>query len=517
MNLTTEPWIPVTDSKGLARQVSLRQVFAEGEMLQDLAVRPHERVALMRLLICIAQAALDGPADRQSLATCGRELPAAAGRYFDRWQESFDLFHPEKPFLQFSGLSKPPKPLDKKPKKAKAVHEDVEDEEGTAASKMDFALATGNNTTLFDHEAANDEARTFPPNQLALMLITFQCFSPGGRIGVARWRGSDTPGSGSSGHAPCAPSAMLHAFIRRSTLLDGIHANLLSRWSVKKNYAREWGRPVWEQMPESFSDAPAIANATTTYLGRLMPLARAIVLRPDGKGLLLANGLDYPTPPEFPAEPTASIVKKGDDTGHVLVGAGNKAIWRELPSLVVKRLADKGAGGPLVLGELNDDESLDLWVGALITDKASILDNVEGVYAIPARMLNDDGRRAYEKEIEASEQVESKLRNACEAYRQHLELKPQVYPERALAVRRYWTSIEQQLPLLRAYINVPDGTDEAKSALAKWRNGLWKAAYDALTTTCANETPRQLRAYSLARRDLQRSLSKPKENPPNQN
>jgi len=506
MNLTTEPWIPVSDSQGVTRLVSLRQVFAEGDPIQDLAVRPHERVALMRLLICIAQAALDGPADRQARAA---ELPAAAGCYLDKWQESFNLFHPEKPFLQFPGLNKPPKP--KKPKKNAPAPPDTGDDEGdTPATKLDFALSTGNNTTLFDNAAAREDARAFSPAQLAMMLITFQCFSPGGRIGVAQWRSVDTPGKGSSGHAPCAPSAMLHAFARSSTLLDSIRANLLSKWSVEKNYRRaSWGRPVWEQMPESFSDAPAIANATSTYLGRLMPLARAILLRADGKSLLLANGLDYPTPPDFPAEPTASLVLKSDKSGHVLVGARlEKAIWRELPSIIVKRLADD-PGGPLVLGELDDGASLDLWIGALITDKASIIDTVEGVYSIPARMLNDNGCRAFEAEVKESERIERNLRYACKDYRQHLELKPQAYPEQTAALRRYWTTVEQRLPLLYQHINAPDGSDEAKKLLNDWRNSLWDAARDAFTTTCANETPRQLRAYSLALSSLNRCKQKP--------
>jgi CRISPR system Cascade subunit CasA len=511
MNLTTEPWIPVIDEEGKARQVSLRQVFAEGKKLRDLAVRPHERVALMRLFICIAQAALDGPADGEALERCGEVLPEAAERYLDQWEDCFDLFHPEKPFLQFAGLCKPPKLAVKLSKKAAA--REGEEEEGTAASKLDFALATGNNTTLFDHAAASEEARSFGPAQLAVMLITFQCFSPGGRIGVARWRGAETPGEGSSGHAPCAPSAMLHAYIRRGTLMESIQANLLSRWAVKKNYRRDWGRPVWEQMPQTFSDGPAVANATTTYLGRLMPLARALWLRADGKGLVLANGLDYPTPPEFPTEPTASLVRKRDESGYVLVGAGNRGLWRELPSVVVKRLADDGAGGPLVLGEIANGASLDLWVGALMTDKASILDTVEGVYAVPARMLNEVGRRAYEDEVKESEAVASKLSWACKTYRQHLELKPQGYPEQGAALRRYWTSVEQRLALLHNYLNAPDASEAGKLALSQWRMMLRNAARDAFNATCAHETPRQLRAHALALRSLQRSQAKPDQTP----
>jgi CRISPR system Cascade subunit CasA len=58
MNLVTEKWIPVIGIDGKPDHASLMEVFTLGEKYADLSVRPHERVALMRLLICIAQAAL---------------------------------------------------------------------------------------------------------------------------------------------------------------------------------------------------------------------------------------------------------------------------------------------------------------------------------------------------------------------------------------------------------------------------------------------------------------------------
>ena len=505
MNLTTDPWIPVANAAGEKTHLSLRQVFAEGQHWQDLAVRPHERVALMRLLICIAQAALKGP--MTSLNGCMDELPAKADAYLVEWRESFELFHPTKPFLQFAGLAKTPKAAKTAAgKKVAVAAEDEEDEDATSASKMDFALSTGNNTTLFDHDAASSEAREFTPAQLALMLITFQCFSPGGRIGVARWQGADTPGNGSSGHAPCCPSAMLHAFIRHDSLLATIAANLLTFDTVIRLYlpGRDgWGLPVWQWLPESFGDAEAVHNATQTYLGRLTPLSRAILLRPDGTGLLLSNGLDYPTPPDFPPEPSASQVKKRDETGLVLVGAGSRALWRELPALVVRRKLGEG-GGPLTISEVSDDQSFDLWVGALMTDKASILDTVEGVYSIPAKMLRDEGRKAYEAEVEyADQKVRYALSEATKTYRQCLELKPQGYPEQSVALRHYWNAVEQLLWMLNTCIAAEDGSEDQTAKRSAWRSALWKAARDAYYAACAFETPRQKRAFPLGLRSLQ--------------
>ena len=63
MNLTTDAWIPALRADGTRALFSLQDLFAEAHTLRDLATKPHERIALMRLLLCITQAALDGPAD----------------------------------------------------------------------------------------------------------------------------------------------------------------------------------------------------------------------------------------------------------------------------------------------------------------------------------------------------------------------------------------------------------------------------------------------------------------------
>ena len=63
MNVAFDPWIPVVTTAGKPQSASLCEVLTGGEQFADLAVRPHERVALMRLFLCVAHAALDGPKD----------------------------------------------------------------------------------------------------------------------------------------------------------------------------------------------------------------------------------------------------------------------------------------------------------------------------------------------------------------------------------------------------------------------------------------------------------------------
>src|SRR5437667_4242497 len=81
MNLTIDPWIPIVWLNGRSGIVSLSDAYARGEEIRDLAVRPHERIAVMRLLICIAQVALDGPANRDDWKACQWKIAAAAVVY----------------------------------------------------------------------------------------------------------------------------------------------------------------------------------------------------------------------------------------------------------------------------------------------------------------------------------------------------------------------------------------------------------------------------------------------------
>lgn len=542
MNLVTEAWIPVVRPNGKRDTASLIQVFTEGKQFSDLAVRPHERIALMRLLICIAQAALDGPEDIEAWDDASNALPQAAKNYLEKWEPSFNLFDSDKPFLQIADVEKP---LKEKPVKIpvletsssnkrgrKKVAEENADDEQTSSlvrvSKLDFALATGANTTLFDHLGSPNVDRDFSTASLAIWLLTFQNFSPGGTIGVALWKKKPTFGwssypkikPGQSSHAPCLPKKMLHAFVRRENLFDTILANLLTKEAVVEHFGREaWGHPIWEKFPTGIDDSDAIKNATQTYLGRLVPLTRCIKLNHDGKEMILANGLKFLTFDEdakerFPAEPSATVIRNREKTKRLLLGASSgKAIWRELSALMIARKNEKDSvGGPLTLRNLPDNEDFDLWVGALISNKATIIDTVESAFHIPANMRTDSGRAAYDAEIQWAENISGKLAWAVETYRKEsdggwegrLEMtKPQDRWKlreklRASATHHYWTDIEKQRPLLMAHVEANDTTAEAvEKTRDAWHKAVHGAARQAYALACGQETPRQIRAFAL--------------------
>lgn len=493
MNLTTDPWIPVVWDDGASGAVSLADAFACGHDIRDLSVRPHERIAVMRLLICITHAALDGPADADDWKSCRPRIGPSALEYLKRWRDAFELFGTGQRFLQVSPLQK-----------------EKDDDEGNSLSKLDVMLATGNNPTLFDNAGGAD--RVFSPMQLALNLLTFQCFSPGGRIGVALWAGKETLGKGSSNHAPCIAGSMLHAVLRGRTLLETLHLNLLSKAQVAQLFGQnQWGQPVWEDPPRHSTDTAAVANGTSTYLGRLVPLSRTIHLQDDPPTMILANGLKFL---EW-REPTATVTvvvrtNKGQPQRVSMRASLERAPWRELHSLTVKTISQHTNGGPLALQNLAGDAPFDLWVGGLVADQAKLLDTAESVFHVPAAMLTDAGQRTYEEGVGLAQDIEFRVRRAVSVYQKELgnnldraEMREQRCRVQAKAVFQFWTDVERYVNHLLAVAEDPALVGLDKSWYkTDWGQAVYRAALTAFEQACPHATARQIRAYVLGRRTL---------------
>ena len=489
MNLTTDPWIPALRSDGRRELFSLQDLFTQAHSLHDLAVKPHERIALMRLLLCITHAAIDGPADEAEWEICEQFIQPRVLDYLDTWQISFELLGEGPRFLQLSKLT-PGKDSD----------------EGTPATKLDLSLATGNNSTLFDNHGSED--RPSSSARSAINLLTFQCFAPGGRIGIAKWNGKDTSGNGSSNHAPCTPSSMVHSLVLGRTLLETLHRNLLTRELVMDVYGPNgWGKPIWEQPIMKADDASATDNARMTFLGRLVPLSRAVRLGDEGLSIILANGLDYPIYPAF-REASATVIKRKD--GFALLPAStSRSLWRQLSAISVKhRSAADGVCGPMALNHQISSPETSLWVGALVTDKAKIEDVVGSIYSLPAGMFTDFGRSAYEHGVTFAEERESHLIQAVKTYASELKCASPAYNS---CRQHFWTRIEQSLSSLFDLARNADQAAEIPNTV--WGNTVQAAAFAAYEQACPRQSPRQIQAYALGLRRLTLISKSTKSNP----
>jgi len=520
MNVAFDSWIPVVTTLGKRKLASLCTVLTEGDEFVDLAVRPHERVALMRLFLCVAHAALDGPKDYDEWLGVPKHLPDAVQKYLEYWKNSFELFHQEKPWLQISGLE--------------GVKKGDEGSGKTSpVALLDFELATGNNSTLNDHGGLLSY-RPIEQDRTAINLLTFQNFSSGGGSPIAQWGLVKTSQVGNP-DAPCLSQSMAHCLLRGKSLTETIHLNLPTFETIGRAYKAftadkkaveiinvDMGRPVWEFFPDApKKEADKVINATMTYIGRLVPISRWIRLIKDTDQMYCCNGFKYDTFKDgFAAEPTASVyvARRKDKNGvkvserKVVKVEPTRALWRELPALLTKRSAF-GLGGPLAMENAPRDSEFDFHVCAMTRDQASMDITVESVFHITPAFQTYLSN--YQEEVIGSAKVigaegyARKLRWAIEDYRttvdgywgrrvEKTEAKKREELKNKLArvaFLSYWTTVEKNLPLLMTHIDAI-GTDAAIPTRKAWRKMLFTSACDAYRIACGQETPRQMKAFA---------------------
>lgn len=519
MNLIKDPWIPVIGIDGQNKLLGLAELFNQLKEIRDLDVKPHERIALMRFLICIVQATIK-PEDCQEWEQCKDQIPSSVVTYLEQWQSDpfFELFGEgdQFNFLQVPNLKKEVK--EKSEKKKKNSNEEAENANDVSASKLDMMLASGNNFTLFDNGAAvKHTKRTLSSHRIALSLLTYQNFSPCGTIAACQQENNEIIVSQkvSAKDAPC--TSKVHCFIKGDNLLDTLHFNILTSELVVDNYGVDdegnpkWGKPLWEEPVRSLDDRTAIENATTTYLGRLVPISCCVRLSSNKDkncdGIILANGLTYPAYPQF-RESTITVISikkdKKDNSekeANIALSASlEKGLWRQLPAISIKhKKNDNDLSGPIVLNNLKDDQSCKLWAGALVTDKAKILDTLESIYDIPANMFEDTGRQVYEAGVHYAEIWAAKLSEAIKEFIQ--QLKREQSP-REKAHFFFWGNIEQYISLLLQLVENPKSIplDEAgKQALGEtsWGKKVKATAFKAYEYVCPQQTIREIEAYTL--------------------
>lgn len=540
-NLVDEPWLPVTvandfprkTGRGLLPRVSLLEAFKHGDKIVDLRCYPHERIALMRLLICIAQRSLNGPADEADWSQCGMRLAKEASEYLVAHRDCFNLFGDGPRFLQAHGRGE--------------------------AGKMPvfkLSLVDTDGTALFD--AHVQPGNGMEAEELAVALVTYQSFAAGGKVG-----GSETsrkriqtksgkvrkePQSGQAALCRDGPGA-LHAFVLGRNLGETIHWNILCKSQIAAPMT--WDKsasPLWEFRQTKAADFYE-SRLKSDYLARLVPLARAVWLDADRKNVEVANGLQYGVfadskdqksrqlkPGTGIRELTAAVApgrKPGDKDRLASASAGGgmpKAAWRELHAIAALRRSGM-RGGPAALEHVRADvlQEAILWCGALVGSQAKVGDVIESVFRLPVKMLEDadaavdDMRQCpgpnqtYRKGVGLADYWEGQLRKAVFTY--HLRLGDSFSKTQNAArgrkvqnqaALRYWTTLEQLAERVLLHdIAVNSGRywhsgDSNWMAQSPWGREVWRAAHDAYEFSCSHGTPRQLRAYAAGVAVLQR-------------
>jgi CRISPR system Cascade subunit CasA len=273
-------------------------------------------------------------------------------------------------------------------------------------------------------------------------------------------------------------------------------------------------------MPVKPGDLP---ETTRSYLGRLVPVARAVWLNDDKSTATLGEALVYPAFDEIFAEPSMTIVAR-DEKRVGLRADPSRAIWRQLAAIATLRRAGD-LGGPVALRNVLDSEAFDLWVGALVTHPmqiAKLVDTVESAFhRVPVTLTQGMGHEVYETGVAHAEHLGSRLNRAVATYRRVLkdeidrgEGRKRGLNLKAKAALHYWTAAESLVPSLLHLVTCPPQVQDAHYQFSDtaWGKALFTAALDAYDLACPHATPRQLQAYVLGRNQFFRAAA-PTETP----
>lgn len=466
MNLITDGWIPVVTDEGQTRLVGLKELYENSRDFRDLALNPPQRISVMRLLICITQAALNGPENEADWLKCEDRIIPESLKYLEKHMDKFDLYG-EKPFLQVAELTA---------------------NETKSLDKLEFSSPSA--STLFEHEAVGEINRNRNNIWKALNLLTLLNFSIPGKVGQAIWNGANNNFETDS--APCIGHA--HGFIKGENILKSIFCNLITKDESSKLPNGKWGVPVWDCFPESDNDSKALDNASQTYLGRLVPFSRLILLKEDETKCIIGptpKSIEFTGPPAY-REPSTTIILNKKNEPYCMKINPDKHIWRDLGSvLLISATVNNGA--PLAFRKINklsgfiQDHFIDLWVGGLANNKGKLLDIIEWNLSIPLSFFQDGTLDIYSKGVELADNGAKILENAISKYCKIMDissLKPK-------ARTHYWQSLDNNYKILIG--SVADG-----KSIDEWNKKINSAMRSAFEYACPHETARQIQAYAQA-------------------
>jgi CRISPR system Cascade subunit CasA len=482
MNLIGDKWLPVVFADGRQELVSLKELYEKSSDIRDLVLNPPQRISVMRFLICITQAALDGPKDEEDWLNCESRIIPESLKYLNERKDKFDLYG-DKPFLQVKNLKA---------------------NEKASIDKLNLCLSSGNNSVLFDHSAVPEGRHQNSPEKV-LNILTALNFSNGGKVGQGIC-GAETLNF-STYAAPCVKSA--HTFIRSENMLRTLHFNIIPKsilTSSLPNYS--FGSPVWDNFPVKSNSASEFENASRTYLGRLAPLSRFILL--DDKPL--SNECIFsPTPKNFkfegiPAfrEHSTTIIRTKKDELISLIINSSKHVWRELGSVLVIAKASNNAGGALCLQNISTfkerfgNATVDIWVGGVESDQAKNNDLVEWNISLPVSIFGESNLSKYQKGVELSNNGSTSLSTSVSSYCKYcksLDLEKKAINAKAQPM--YWSILDSTYKTL-----VDTATDDTQPLDGEWRDKIKDAMNKAYSHACPRETPWQIQAYAQGRKFL---------------
>lgn len=309
-NLIDEQWIPV-GGEGL---VSLHDIFYRQD-LKELGGTPVQKIALLKFLLAIAQAAHTPQDDQDWQTLTPQSLGECCLTYLDKWHDAFWLYG-ERPFLQMPAIAKA---------------------EIRTPGELLPHISTGNTTILFDEQQESELSSA----DRALLLLTSIGFGLGGKKTdnkvvlsagyTLKTNEKGKPATGKPG-AWLGMYGYLHHFVLGSSILETILFNLFTQKDLQELpiFPQGVGVPPWEKMPQG-EDCLVAQELKQSLMGRLVPLSMFMLLAVNG--IHYSDGIAHPRHLEGGIDPSVAYNSSGKKV-TVLWTDPEKQPWRDLTALL---------------------------------------------------------------------------------------------------------------------------------------------------------------------------------------
>lgn len=482
-NLVDEPWIPVADHG----RVSLRDIFSNPQY-RSLGGNPVQKIALLKLLLAIAQAAAtpDTEAEWQALGSDG--LASRCLKYLDKWHGRFYLYG-EQPFLQMP-----------------AIREAREQSFGAVLPEV----STGNTTVLSQIQVERRLANA----DRALLLLTLMGFALSGKKtdnnvvltpGYAGKR--NNKGKASTGRPGPSVGHMgfLHSFLLGYSLQQSLWLNLFSHSQIKQIgiYPAGLGTAPWEHMP-SGEDCPVAQELRQSMQGRLIPLCRFCLLTETG--LHYSEGIAHSGYKDGMLDPSMAVNYSGKDP-KALWADPEKRPWRELTALLsfIDQTGSQGFQSMQLRAGLDRardvTEALAIWSGGLRVSAnageqyASGSDDfVESVIWLHSDLLGQTWFTQLKIEMDAMDGLARNLFGRVISF-----FKEQTVDGSKLAAQStqlFWQLCERDFQSL---VDACDNSEAASLQRQQLRRRFAGYVHHAFDQFCPKDTARQLDAWAKCR------------------
>ena len=486
-NLIDEPWIPVADHG----RVSIKQIFSNSEY-RSLGGNPVQKIALLKLLLAIAQAAATPRDDVEWQALGAQGLADRCLAYLEKWHDRFYLYG-DKPFLQMPAIR--------------------------AARVQPYGavlpeVSTGNTTVLSQVQVQ----RELDDGSKALLLLTQMGFALSGK----KTDNSVVLTSGYAGKSKSAKTGAsvahvwgaIHNFLYGKNILKTVWMNLLTQRQVEQInlYPKGIGQAPWEMMPEG-EDCGRARELKGSLMGRLVPVCRFCLLADDG--LHYSEGVTHPDYKAGGIDPSMAVNHSGKEPKVMFVDP-EKRPWRELTALLGFFSQSDAQGFQSWQLRCGLDRACDaedifaIWSGGLRVSNnageqypAGADDFVESQVWLHSEILGDTWFSQLKHEMDSLDSLSSELWKKVCSYFSSLKAnsgkdinKTHAGKMASAAKHLFWQLCERDFQSL---VDQCAQTEEAalqRQQLRKRFAGYIHQAYDKF---CPHETARQLDAWAKCR------------------